>query len=195
MIIMKGVFMENLKLIEKLRNEVNISSDEAKTALELNNFDMLDSILYLENEGIIEKPRVSIFYTNESIKEDNLNLDKEEIKDSRKRENNSVGFFETVCRWIDTLNNIFLEVKKEKKIFLKIPLTVLIVLLFLGFWMLIPIIIIGTFLDFEFSIVSKRIDEKKLEKVNRIFNKVSISVRSMKLKVKEEIKNDKNSNC
>ena len=54
--------MDKLKLIDKLREKTNISYEEAKAALENNNWDILDAILYLEESGKVEKPSVNILY-------------------------------------------------------------------------------------------------------------------------------------
>ena len=40
--------MEDLKLVEKLKDKANISYEEAKEILEANNWDILDAIIYLE---------------------------------------------------------------------------------------------------------------------------------------------------
>eukprot|EP00825_Cyclidium_porcatum_P038183 TRINITY_DN4376_c0_g2_i1.p5 TRINITY_DN4376_c0_g2~~TRINITY_DN4376_c0_g2_i1.p5 ORF type:complete len:133 (+),score=26.95 TRINITY_DN4376_c0_g2_i1:449-847(+) len=79
-----GVYMENHKLIDKLKNETNISYEEAKIALEKSNWDILDAFVYLEEKGEIQKPSVSIFYTNE-YKE---NKEYSEITINENQENN-----------------------------------------------------------------------------------------------------------
>lgn len=180
--------MENLNLVEKLREKANISYEEAKNTLELNNWDILDSILYLEREGRIEKPPISVFYTNEEVKNEKLNLNKEETYENPKSKNDFTGFFEALCRGIDTLNNIFFEIKKAGVELLKIPLTVLIVLMFFGFWILIPAVIVGLFFDLEFSISAKSIDRDKVNEVNGVFAKMTKYVRIIKEKVKKEFK-------
>ena len=40
--------MEKIEVVDKLRNKTNISYEEAKKALENNNWDILDAMLYLE---------------------------------------------------------------------------------------------------------------------------------------------------
>ena len=57
--------MDKLNLVEKLREKTGITYEEAKCVLEINNWDILDSILYLEEQGKVKRPSVSIFYTNE----------------------------------------------------------------------------------------------------------------------------------
>lgn len=178
--------MEDFKLIEKLKEKANISYEDAKKALEDNDWDILDAMLYLERKEKIKKPSMSTFYTNENKESysDDYSIaiydNKEEKKNSRKF-NGFEGIFEAICRVIDTCNNIFLEISKEEKMFLKIPVTVLILLLMFTFWIVIPLFIVGLFFDIEFSISSKRVNT---DKVNKIIKEISLIVK----KVKEEIK-------
>ena len=68
-----GLSMERFRLVDKLKDKENISYEEAKTILEENNWDILDSMIYLEEIGRVKKPSVSVFYTNdykESYKEE-----------------------------------------------------------------------------------------------------------------------------
>lgn len=178
--------MEDIKLIEKLKDKANISYEEAKEVLENNNWDILDAIIYLEKKGKINGPSVGTFYTNEN--KDNYSNDyniaiyngKEENKSSRKF-NGFEGIFEAICRVIDTCNNIFLEIAKDGRMFLKIPFTVLILLLMFTFWIIIPLVIVGLFFGIEFSVASKRVNT---DKANKIFREISLVVK----RIKEEIK-------
>lgn len=178
--------MDYSKGIEKLRDKANISYEEAKEVLENNNWDILDAIIYLEKKGKIKGPSVGIFYTNES-KDDysnNQNLaiyNKGEEKRSSRKINGVEGIFESICRVIDTCNNIFLEIAKDGRMFLKIPFTALILLLLFAFWIVIPLVIVGFFFDIEFSVASKRVNT---DKANKIFKEISLVVK----KLKEEIK-------
>ncbi|MCF0148758.1 MAG: ubiquitin [Clostridium sp.] len=178
--------MENPKLVEKLKDKANISYEEAKEALEANNWDMLDAMIYLEEKGKIKRPSISTFYTNESrdTYSNDYNVvvyDKKEERWSSRRANGFEGIFEALCRIIDTCNNIFFEISKEGRMFLKIPITVLVLLLIFTFWIVIPLIIVGLFFDIEFSVSSKRVNT---EKVNKVFAEISLFVK----KIKEEIK-------
>ena len=65
--------------------------------------------------------------------------------------------------------------------FLKFPLTVVIVFLIFGFWLLIPVAVIGLFLDVEFFVESKKINT---DKVNDILSKISKEVQNIKSKGK-----------
>lgn len=183
--------MEDYKLVEKLKNEANISYEEAKIALEKSNWDILDAFVYLEEKGKVQKPSVGIFYTNEYKKNHKNSLvtnnkNKGNNYNNTKKDNGFEGIFVKVCRIIDTCNNIFFEIKKENKIFLKIPVTVIIVLLIFAFGIVIPLYIVGLFFDFEFSLLGNR---AQINKINHVLKVISENVKKVKGKLKRRFKN------
>ena len=183
--------MENLKLVDKLKNKTNISYEEAKTVLEKSNWDILDAMLYLEEKGKVPKPSVSTFYTNEykeSYKYIEIinNKDQKNKYNNGKKGNNFEGFFEVVCKVIDTYNNIFFEIKRENIAFLKIPITVMILLLIFAFWIVIPLAIVGLFFDIEFSLSGNKVETSK---INNIFKMISANIKKVKEELKKGFKN------
>ena len=181
--------MDKFKLVERLREKTGISYEEAKEVLEKNNWDILDAIVYLERTGRIKKPSVSEFYTNEhkesytSNKEKNDGYKESESKKS-KGSNKFEGIFEAVCEVIDTCNNIFIKMKKRDRVLLKLPLTVVILLLLFGFWIIVPLVIVGLFFDIEFLVTSKKVNTDKAE---RVFRAVYEAVQDIKRKLKKEV--------
>ena len=178
--------MDRLNLVEKLRTKTGITYEDAKMVLGINNWDILDAILDLERQGKIKGPSVSIFYTNEyneNYEEENTQSNFEEVKKDSNYKSNSTfeGIFEVICKAIDICNNIFIEIKGKNNFFLKFPLTVVIVFLIFGFWLLIPVAVIGLFLDVEFFVESKKINT---DKVNDILSKISKEVQNIKSKGK-----------
>ncbi|EOU2056604.1 ubiquitin [Clostridium perfringens] len=174
--------MEKLKLVDKLKNKANISYEEAKDALEKSNWDMLEAMLYLEAHGKVKKPSISIFYTNESKESYNengevVNLKEDTNENNFENKNSFEGVFEAICKAIDTCNNIFIEIIRNSRVILKIPFTVLIVLLFFAFWIVIPLMIIGLFFNMEFLVSSKKID---VDKINKVFKETSKVVKDIK---------------
>ena len=105
-----GLFMEKLKLVDKLKNKANISYEEAKDALEKSNWDMLEAMLYLEAHGKVQKPSLSIFYTNES--KESYNENGEEV--NLKKDTNENNFENNVCQIFAIETGDLLDsVKKE----------------------------------------------------------------------------------
>jgi len=174
--------MENHKLVDKLKNETNISYEEAKIVLERSNWDILDAFVYLEENGKIQKPSVSIFYTNEykenyKYSQVTIKKDQENNYKNAKKNNTFEGIFVAVCKMIDTCNNISFEIKKENKVFLRIPVTVIIVLLIFAFWIVIPLYIVGLFFDIEFSLSGKRVE---INKINHVLKAISANIKKIK---------------
>ena len=177
--------MDKFKLVEKLKDKANINYEEAKNVLEKNNWDILDSIIYLEEIGRIEKPSVGVFYTNDSMNYSKEQLEVTSIVESKKNKEykgNFQGIFETVCRYIDDCNNIIIEIIRNNTVILKIPLTVVILLLLFTFWITIPLVIVGLFFDLEFYISAKKVN---VDKVNKISNEISKSIKELKEKIKK----------
>lgn len=142
--------------------------------------------MYLEEQGKVKRPSVSIFYTNEyneNYEDEDQQFNFQEVKkdNNYKSNNNFEGIFEAICKVIDTCNNIFIEIRGKNNFFLKLPLTVVIVLLIFGFWILIPLVVIGLFLDIKFSVESKKVNT---DKTNDILSKISKEVQNIKSKIK-----------
>jgi hypothetical protein len=182
--------MDNYKLVDKLQNRANISYEEAKNVLEKTNWDILDAFVYLEEMGKIKKPSLSTYYTNES-KESYKRGELITVGNQRnnynykKKDNTFGGIFEAVCKIIDMCNNIFFQIERENIVFLKIPITVIILLLMFAFWIVIPLSIIGLFFDMEFSITG---NWGYTDKVNNIFKMLLVSIKKVKKELKKGFK-------
>lgn len=184
--------MDRLSLVEKLREKTNISYEEAKNALENNNWDILDALVYLEERGRVKKPKVSEYYTNESKEsyknQDQLiNVESQEHDHNYQHKNNFNGFFEAVCRVIDTGNNIFLEIKRHGGLLMRIPITVVVLLLFFTFWIIIPLMVVGLFFEIEFSVAAKMMDTAKVNKINEVFNELAKHAQEIRRKIEIHI--------
>ncbi|WP_346935888.1 ubiquitin [Clostridium sp.] len=182
--------MEKITLVDTLRDKTNISYEEAKSALENSNWDILDAMLYLEEHGRVKKPSVSIFYTNEykesyTNQKEVVNLKEDRDNNNSKGRNNFDGIFEAICKAIDTCNNIFVEIRRRGRVLLKLPLTVLILLLFFAFWIIIPLMIVGLFFDIEFLVLAKNVNT---DKVNKVFSEISKNAQNIKEKFKKGFK-------
>ena len=178
--------MDKLDNLEKLKEKFNISYEQAKIALEFNDWDMLDAELFLEYNNIIEKPEEGIFFTN-TIKSkytegDSIsnNLVKVDVKENRDN-----TFFENICDLIDKANNIIFEIIKGDKVYLKLPSTIVIILLFFSFSLIIPLAIVGLFFDLKYRLRSNQL---KLDKINNVFMKIESEVRKLKDKIKQRRK-------
>lgn len=181
--------MNEVKLIEDLMSKLKIDREQAKNALEQSNWNSLDAVVYLEQQGVVKKPKITVFYSNKAKEEyvnskELVNLKKTE-EGNFKGKKDFKGFFEIICNIIDSCNNIFIEIKRKNNLILKLPFTVLIVLLFFIFWIIIPLFVVSLFFDVEFLVVTKVVDA---EKINRVLKEIFHNVQRVKEKIKKEIK-------
>ena len=56
--------MENLEKVEKLRERAEVTYEEARAALEENNWDLLDAMVALERAGKTKAPEKKNFSTS-----------------------------------------------------------------------------------------------------------------------------------
>lgn len=188
--------MDKEELIKRVSDKANVTYDNAQKALENSQWDMLDAMLYLERHGFIEKPDVDVFYSNKqnSYKNSasliNLNKDDDENKENNnwKSKKSYNRIFEIICEKIDIGNNFFIEIKKDTEVFLKVPLTVVVILLFFASWIVLPVIAILLILGIEFFVTAKRVDQEKIDKINNNLNEVSKNIERVKERLKKEFR-------
>ena len=53
--------MDKLEKVEKLREKTGVSYEDAKSALEACDYDVLDAIIYLEKLGKVKSPEMGSF--------------------------------------------------------------------------------------------------------------------------------------
>ena len=72
--------MDHFEMVEKLRAKANVSYEEAKAALEKSDWDMLDALVLLENEGKVKDAPEAKEYTTQEKKEYNWNTKNGEVR-------------------------------------------------------------------------------------------------------------------
>lgn len=168
--------MERYEMVEKLREKVNVSYEEAKEALENSNWDLLDAMVYLEKQGKVEKT----IQTVKLQKEDNSSQDNN--CNTKSKDNKGVGeifgkFFRFLGNVISKGNINYFEIKKEDEKPMKMPVTIFVILLLVAFWPAGVILIIGLFLGYKYSFVGPNIQNGK---VNDVMSKASATAQNMK---------------
>lgn len=147
--------MDHFDMAEKLREKAMVSYQEAKDALENNDWDMMEAMISLEREGRLNN-RVP---EAKPLEEDHKNADKK----TASRHTESLGnLLEVLADFISKLtqkgNRNHLEVYRHEQLLFKVPLTVLILLLMIGFWLLIPSMLIGWFAGIRYRVTGKDMD-------------------------------------
>lgn len=136
--------MDELEKVERLRERAKVSYEEAREALIKCNWDLLDAMVELERQGKVEQPKQSSFTTQYEESE----KIEEAVNDTKQR--NSAGallnrFIDWCKRILKKGNENSFVVEKEGKQVLSMPVTLLVIVAILAFWLVFIVLIIGLF--------------------------------------------------
>ncbi len=121
--------MDRMEMVEKLQSKADVSYEEAKNALEANDWDLLDALVMLEAEGKVRAPETKTSYSTKGAKEK-----APEIKTKHVREC-SVPTLARIWDWIKDMvrkgnrNQFVISRKGDEIIAMPITLAVLLVVI------------------------------------------------------------------
>ena len=143
--------MEHIEMVEKLRERANVSYEEAKNALEACDWDLLDALVLLENEGKTrEKPQED--YTTKP-EEDS----KQTVSEFKSRGRKFCDFVTNLIKKGNA--NRFTVTRKQEELF-RLPVTVLVLLLILAWPYSVIALVIGLFLGCRYRFSGPDIGDK-----------------------------------
>ncbi len=143
--------MITLEQVEKLRERANVSYDEAKAALESANGDVLEALIQLEKKGTVAPPPGGGYYSSEKSapEPEAAQYGKQWKKHSHCRREGQEGPFKRFlgfCGQIIHRGNINnMQVVKDGEVKTTISITILVLMMFLFFWVTVPLLVIGLF--------------------------------------------------
>ena len=162
--------MDQLELVERLREKTGCSYSEAKAALEETGGDLLDALCWLESHGKTQLVGVSC-----STEDREPPKAEPEAPAADKKKNNPVseGFkslWEGLVSLIRKCNETELVMtgKNGRREF-GLPLTLFIVLLLVAFWVVIALIVVALFFGNRFSVEGRLSHDE----VNQVLSKAT----------------------
>ena len=166
--------MDHFEMVEKLRAKANVSYEEAKAALEKSDWDMLDALVLLENEGKVKDAPEAKEYTTQEKKEFNWNTKNVDVKDTFS------SALSKLWAWVKKLfqkgnGNQFVITRRGEEL-VSMPITVLILLL-ICFWPFSLIVLfVGLFLGARYSFRGPDINSNVNEFMNKAQDKAAAAV-------------------
>ena len=160
-----------LEQVEKLRDKAHVSYEEARYALEQSEGDLLEALIYLEREGKTEAQQGGFYSTcsqqDKAAQTGNTGNWQQPWK----------NFFESTGRFLAKMINVggnnYLDVSRNGQHVLSISVLAFILLVAVGFWCVLPLMLIGLFFKFRYRI---RGTELGNEKVNQILEKTADAI-------------------
>lgn len=176
--------MDNLEKVELLRTKTGVTYEEAKNALEACEYDVLDALIYLEKLGQIDNPGVASYTTSSDRRSEEFELAQASYEKSCK--GSTIGdavnrFFDWCGRVIKRGCETTFEVTRYGKRLVTLPVIVLVLCAVFAFWVVIPLIVVGMFMDCKYHFVgfeSTSID------INDMCDKASSACENLKNDIK-----------
>jgi hypothetical protein len=179
--------MVTLEQVEKLREYADISYDEAKAALENTGGDILQALIDLERQGKVKPPQGGGQYRSgssaivcSSNAEDNGYTGSQSSHGTGEKS----AFNRNMRRlflWMGSVlhkgNVNSFVVEKDGSHVMRLPITVLVLLLLFAFWVVVPLMVIGMFFGFRYLITGPDI---KSSRVNDAMNNVANAAEEIK---------------
>lgn len=188
-----------LEQVEHLREKADVSYAQAKQALEYSGGNLLDALIYLEEQGAIPRPQGAYYSTRNETPppppvRDELATLGEKKGGKEKREKKKAGgmgvkvisgktLFGTLRRWL--IDNE-LEIWRKGQPVTSLPILILVVLVLFAFYITVPALILGLFLGFRYQISGPDLED---ETFNGMMGNVADTAADLGRQVMEELKN------
>jgi len=179
--------MATLEQVERLREKAAVSFEDAKAALDASGGDLLDALIWLEKQGKIKPPASGGFY---SSRDEGESESESAQNESARKESRGESFSDMIKRFgrfcarlIHKGNSNYFEVKKDGKLILSVPVTVLALSLIFAFWIVLPLLVLGLFLGCRYYFRGQDLGR---ESVNRVMDTASEAAESIKRSFNEK---------
>ena len=176
--------MTELEKVEKLREKADVTFAEAKEALENSGGDILDALIYLENNGKVTVPSGGGFFSGADLPGGDERTSATANEEKKNRDSGSgeefadlMSRFGAFCLKLFNMGlNNYLEASRNGNHLFSCPVIVFIVLLFF-FPVTIPLFIISLFCGFRYRFTGEDLGK---EAVNSVMDSASNVVDGVK---------------
>ena len=181
--------MERYEMAELLSQKAGVSLEEARAALEENNWDMLDAMVALERAHKTAGPAVNM----ETEAGTGSGSPVRPVKNVSNKKHDPIfsNGFATIWDYVKklfriSLDNNFVVVRRDKQI-LAVPVLVLVVLLFASFGLMLLVLIAGLFLGCLYRFEGRQLGR---DDINSAMGKISDLAEDIKESFQSENDND-----
>ena len=144
--------MDKLEKVEKLRDRANVSYEEARSALEENDWDLLDAMVALEKSGKTSGPKQESFSTSYDQQQEYVCV-KSKVEEQRKEQpklGRSIG--EAMHSFFRICRQNFFCIRRNGDLMLRIPLFAAILILLIIWRVAVPVLLIALLFGFRYSL-------------------------------------------
>ena len=171
--------MTELEKVEKLREKANVTFAEAKEALDNSGGDILDALIYLENNGKVTEPAGGGFFSGADLPATAEQTSTGNEGSQSKNESSGEEFADLMKRFgafcLKMFNkglNNYLEATKGDQHLFSCPVLIVILLTIFFFWVTIPLFVISMFCGFRYRFTGEDLGKDSVNSVMDSANNV-----------------------
>ena len=164
--------MDHYEMVEKLRAKANVSYEEAKSALEASDWDMLDALVLLESEGKVKDAEKTPEFTTQEKKIEKAPVNESNVKDGLHR------LWELIKKLFQNGNANQFVITRNGQEMLSMPVTVLVLLVLVLWPASMLVLFIALFFGARYSFRGPDISGKVNDTVNSAMDKAAAVIQS-----------------
>ena len=182
-----------LEQVERLREKANVSYGQAKAALEYSGGNLLDALIYLEEQGVIPRPEETYY----STKGETLPPPPQELPvlpvevqgKKQKKQKKGPGQSRERGRLLQWLRRILLdnelEIWRKGQPITAVPMLILLIFVIFLYWIAVPMLILGLFLGFRYKVSGPDLEN---EAFNSMMDSAGSTAEDVGRQVMDELK-------
>ena len=181
-----------LEQVERLREKANVSYAQAKQALEYSGGNLLDALIYLEEQGVIPRPEGSYYSTRSEVPpapEQVLPVvsapqtkGKKEARKGKKQQGERPNLLRRL-RYLLLDNE--LEIWRQDQPVTALPVLILILLVIAAFYITVPALLLGLFFGFRYRFWGPDLGRGS---INQVMGSVADTAADLGRQVVEELR-------
>lgn len=175
-----------LEQVERLREKADVSYAQAKQALEYSGGNLLDALIYLEEQGAIPRPQGAYYSTRNETPPPSPVQTPVPAEQPKAKKRHSRGGLRRLCQKIRrVLLENELEIWRKGQPVTSLPILILVLLVLFAFYFTVPALILGLFLGFRYQISGPDLED---EAFNGMMGNVADTAADLGRQVMEELK-------
>ena len=183
-----------LEQVERLREKADVSYGQAKAALEYSGGNLLDALIYLEEQGVIPRPEETYYSTKGETPPpppQELPVLPVEVQGKKqKKQKKGPGQSRERGRLLQWLRRILLdnelEIWRKGQPITAVPMLILLIFVIFLYWIAIPLLILGLFLGFRYQIAGPDLEN---DTINGMMDSAASTAADVGRQVMDELKN------
>lgn len=183
-----------LEQVERLREKADVSYGQAKAALEYSGGNLLDALIYLEEQGVIPRPEETYYSTKGETPPpppQELPVLPVEVQGKKQRkQKKGPGQSRERGRLLQWLRRILLdnelEIWRKGQPITAVPMLILLIFVIFLYWIAIPLLILGLFLGFRYQIAGPDLEN---DTINGMMDSAASTAADVGRQVMDELKN------